>query len=573
MKSIQHFRLETQIREEYKSIIDLSDLNKNFTKEQLDNALLTRGQVLQTIKALSNKSIDNQIGSVTDGFNDNSIDGIFINKEIKEIYLIQSKWIKSGNSFPKKKDIQSFLKGVKDLVTLKFEKFNDRIKNKQKNILNALKDPEYKIVLVLSYTSNQEISGESSEEVEEFISEMNDGNYEEIFSWKLMKLKDLYNSLLENIDNTPINLKEITLYNWGKQDIPFDSIYGTIEAETLAKIWIENGQNIVNKNLRRFKIKSDINNLIEITLSNDPKYFWYFNNGITVICNHIGKSAVHGNDRTAGVFSFDDVSIINGAQTIGSIGNAYGSYPNQVKEAKVHIRFINLAEADGYFEKKVTRYTNTQNRVENKDFAALDENQNRLKRELLLLKKHYYFRTGEQRTQGENETNIEEATLCLSCLNEDLSLSTLAQRNIGEIWSNIENPPYTILFNDKTDAHLLWRAIEFRRTLNSVLENRDFKLGNEKEDMLITHGDSFLLHKAYEIYGRQKIRSKDPDYSLDTKSIIDIGNSLVDITKETIDKMFPNVFLPTLFKNNTKLERLSTSINDQFGITRDLFNQ
>ena len=51
---------------------------------------------------------------------------------------------------------------------------------------------------------------------------------------------------------------------------------------------------------------------------------------------------------------------------------------------------------------EITRAANTQNRIEKRDFAALDSNQKRLRTELYLEnQKEYAYQTGEQPPQGE----------------------------------------------------------------------------------------------------------------------------------------------------------------------------
>ena len=64
----------------------------------------------------------------------------------------------------------------------------------------------------------------------------------------------------------------------------------------------------------------------------------------------------------------------------------------------------------------MTTATNTQNRIEKRDFASLDPTQDRLKNELLLdLNKQYIYKTGERQPPPENGCNIDEATIALAC--------------------------------------------------------------------------------------------------------------------------------------------------------------
>lgn len=568
MKKIQLFRIETHLNEKYKGIVPMDGIPSNKSDEGLRSIFLTRAQCALGVKLLSNISLEKSANSITDGFQDNGIDAIFPDFDKKTLYLCQSKWTNNGNSTPKKSEIQSFIKGVKDLIELKFDKFNERVNLKKTEIINALKDPQFKILVVLIYTSNQPLPQESRNELQELIDENNDG-YTDIFRFETITIRELYLSLIQTSENTPININEITLFNWGKHELPYESIYGEIEAEKLAELWRHYGQSLLSKNLRRYKDESGVNDVIRVTLSKKPELFWYYNNGITVLCKGIGKGAIHGNNRSAGVFSFDNVSIVNGAQTIGSIGRAYKDFPEDIKNAKVHIRFINLKDAPDNLEKDITKYNNTQNRIENKDFAALDPNQDRLKKELLLDKKLYVFRAGEKVPEKENGCTIEEATYALACSLGDLKVAVLAHTRIGQIWTNIDSFPYTAIFNTKTKALKLWRAVLINRIVKKYADS--LQLIDNSKHMISVHGDSLLLHKVFEVYGRHKLEHSDPQFIIDDKEISQITSDVLDAITKVVKQLYPRIYLNSLFKNGKKVQKISNSIDTSLGLEKNLF--
>src|SRR5205807_2106308 len=98
------------------------------------------------------------------------------------------------------------------------------------------------------------------------------------------------------------------------------------------------------------------------TLNSEPDRFWYFNNGITVLCEKVSKTSLGATSRKSGTFTFEGISIVNGAQTVGCIGRAAVDHPDQVADARVSIRFISLENCPPDFAEEVTRATNTQNR-------------------------------------------------------------------------------------------------------------------------------------------------------------------------------------------------------------------
>ena len=128
----------------------------------------------------------------------------------------------------------------------------------------------------------------------------------------------------------------------------------------------------------------DVNEGIVKTARFAPENFWYFNNGITILCDKLSKQPLGGSSRESGVFECEGASVVNGAETVGSILSALDVGPNGFHRARVSVRIIDLEKCPPSFARELTRAANTQNRIEKKDFAAQDPEQDRLKTELLL---------------------------------------------------------------------------------------------------------------------------------------------------------------------------------------------
>ncbi|MGJ7852710.1 AIPR family protein [Escherichia coli] len=68
------------------------------------------------------------------------------------------------------------------------------------------------------------------------------------------------------------------------------------------------------------------------TLSEKPENFWYYNNGITAVYSDVEESMINlSTSRKYGLFSFKSLSIINGAQTVSTIGEVFNSLPEEKK--------------------------------------------------------------------------------------------------------------------------------------------------------------------------------------------------------------------------------------------------
>jgi hypothetical protein len=156
--------------------------------------------------------------------------------------------------------------------------------------------------------------------------------------------------------------------------------------------------------------KSDVNEGIAETADKEPSSFWYFNNGVTAICDSFAKKPFGGNQTDSGVFDIQKISVINGAQTIGSLAKAKSSGVN-IEDVFVHVRIISLQGTPEGFASSVTRSNNTQNDLNASDFVAFDLNQERLRREAVQLGITYAFRRGEPDRKATPRT-IQEGNWC-----------------------------------------------------------------------------------------------------------------------------------------------------------------
>ncbi len=111
----------------------------------------------------------------------------------------------------------------------------------------------------------------------------------------------------------------------------------------------------------------DINNGIQTTVRERGRQLWAYNNGITALVEKIvvkdEKLHVRG------------ISIVNGAQTTGSIGRLDGSRTDLVNP-RVLIRFVESSDPE--VVRDISTYNNTQNEILPSDFRSSDPVQARL---------------------------------------------------------------------------------------------------------------------------------------------------------------------------------------------------
>ncbi len=108
-------------------------------------------------------------------------------------------------------------------------------------------------------------------------------------------------------------------------------------------------------------MKSEVNHVISKTLNETPSNFWYFNNGITLLVQNLKRQAIGGNDKSVGMFECTNVTIVNGAQTVGTIGR---DLQDLNSPAFLHARIIELDDPASTLGQQITRASNTQNKID-----------------------------------------------------------------------------------------------------------------------------------------------------------------------------------------------------------------
>ena len=131
----------------------------------------------------------------------------------------------------------------------------------------------------------------------------------------------------------------------------------------------------LQKIIRYYKGSTDVNQGIRDVLTKEPDKFFYYNNGIKILCQRITKKAAYSTGREVGLFVLEGVTVVNGAQTTGVIGSVYINSPGLISDAKVQIQMIDIGNADSDQAAQITKLSNTQNKIEGKDFASLDPTQ------------------------------------------------------------------------------------------------------------------------------------------------------------------------------------------------------
>lgn len=565
MNKMTEKRVFKQIEKDFFSYITEKDIKTEMTKisdDSVNDIRFTRSLAAMAVKIKTNCSEEDAVEFITDGFNDNGIDAICFDDDEKIVYLVQSKYIKDGKSSISLGDTLKFIKGIDNIVNFSFDSFNKKIKQREEEIISRLSDVQYRMEAIVIMTSINGLSQESKNNLNELKEKINEYGAE-MFTYTEILIDDIYKYLISRVSNKEININDLSLANWGiiEYGDKTQGYYGVVNVEVVANWWQEYGIQLLNNNIRNFKGDTEVNKGMISVLTKFPEMFVFYNNGIKIIAKKITKKLAKSANRKLGSFSLDAVSIVNGAQTYGSIGNAYLDNSEMVSKAHVFVEIITLEGMDDKFGQNITKLSNTQNKIENKDFVAMDPLQEQIKKDLMIDSIEYIYKTGSEAPILEKNCTLDDVTIAIGCYLEDVGVSADMKKAYGSTFEHIDRAPYTEIFNKDLTNYLIWNSVIIYRKFEQVL--CEFQVKGRENRLLAIHGNRFLLHVIFQIYKRHNdlnqkyIDNCDIDDNLLKKYIAHTIKEIAIIK----DKLYPDSYAANIFKNAKRCREIENEIN------------
>lgn len=393
------------------------------------------------------------------------------------------------------------------------------------------------------------------------LAQVNEKDVADILIFSEIILKDIYDYLAnsQTIDN--IVLDDVILSNWGTIDEPYKAYYGTVSASMIGNWHQLYGNRLFAKNIRYYKGSTEVNRGIKDVLKTEPDKFFYYNNGIKMLCQKITRKAAYSTDKSMGLFVLEGVSLVNGAQTTGVIGMLYAEKPETVESAKVFIQMVELGDAGEEQATQITKFTNTQNRIESKDFAALDPVQERIKRELSFANIQYLYKAGARVDDKTHQIALDEAIIAQACSMDDLTIVATAKGNVGALTENIDKAPYKLLFNGGTNSYQLVNNVRVLRAVDAFLKRKEISATGRKR-LVLVHGNRFMLHMAL---SELKSEANYDTSFLDTEIIetrtLDICGKLWEKIYIAQESKYPEAYPAHIYKNSGRIRTLKEEIN------------
>lgn len=506
--ALQVRQVEQALRSVYvdAGLIDTSDLDE-MTPDQREPRLLSRALAAQAVRIATGFSPQEAALTVIDGTADKGIDAIaVVDGTDPHVYVVQAKWSKYGTAKGERLAVMELLAGLRLIDDEDFAAFNPRgrlLAEYAKTVMAKGPTPVTQVAVLMR----------ADEVSEGFRHALIDGEKEfnhhgKVLDHRIILAPEVWTSVREDLAPRPV---EITadLFPWFAVSSPYESYQGVVEAEQVAQ-WVENGSHLFNLNIRNPLGRTPINNELISTLTEAPAHFWYFNNGVTVLCESVEKTQQSMRTPHTRPLSLTlrNASVVNGAQTVRSVAEAVAA-DEAAASAQVGVRIIVTGKAAG-FAKETTQATNRQNRVEARDFIALDPVQAAIAEEVRAeLGLEYSVRRGELEPPEDTGCSVVEAACALACVHSDSQYAARMATTLDVLWERGSQGIYDVLFRPQPSAYLLWNAVQVLRAVRRSLHKLRARYEG-RGAALTDHGVYLFTHLVFRRLDIEAIDEPDP---------------------------------------------------------------
>lgn len=404
---------------------------------------------LALVLDMDENNIDDDI--IIDGEGDKQVDAISItqtgNKKI--IDLVQ---IKKESGFSSNVVIQIenglkwiFQKSPRDVNKLKNVKLKDKI-----NEIREIWDANTVVnVYYCTLGDADRIPREAREQSDTLIAEYNK-LFNDKFNFKFIGAQSLYDLIQQRERNDKVVSEKISyefhqdaanMLDYYIKD--FNGVICSVRGEEIARLVENNGDNLFEANIRKFLGDNKVNMAILDTCKSESnsQFFWFFNNGITIVCEDF---KVLRNPKNPHI-EVRNAQIVNGCQTATTLFNAWRNGELN-EDTRVLVKIFSAKNES--FVNKITEATNNQTAISTRDLRANDRVQILIENYLKEKYGYYYERKRNQyrdrkigRNKIVNNEKVAQAFLAIGKKRPSVAKTSKARLFSEEFYEDVFSAP------------------------------------------------------------------------------------------------------------------------------------
>jgi hypothetical protein len=376
-------RLFLELKREIREIVD------RHPKISADNAFL-----VWFLRAFIVEDETAALGALKGGARDKGVDAVFIDHDSRAVFLLQGKY-RQGSAAPaeKRADVIALADLGRTLLNDKVEPFKALLQNADVAVAQALEEARSAIRrrgyrLNLQFVTTGTVSGTHRDEAEQSVEDWRTASFGAFSRRDLLRLmQDYIEGAAPPVPSVILSISSDEVFKRYDERTGITSWIFSMAGSDIGKIFNEIGIRLFARNIRGFLgANTSVNRGMQATLTKEPQYFWYFNNGVTMVCDE-ARQISRGKTNQLRI---TNAQIINGQQTTRSLALYNGT------EAKVLVKLVEIPRDShdgnskfGHVVSEIVSATNWQNAISQSDLKANDIEQVRIEREFRKLNYQY----------------------------------------------------------------------------------------------------------------------------------------------------------------------------------------
>lgn len=368
-----------------KEVLEIRD---RYPQLSLDNAF-----VAWFLRAFIVDDEATAVESLKGGSKDKGVDASYIDHESRTVFIIQGKYHQGPSVVSEKRSDVIALGDLGRVLLLDDRKgFDALLQDADTTVKDALEKARLTLHrrnyrLSLQFITTGKVSKTHQEEATQRIEDWHNASFEVFARNDLLRLmQDYIEGASPPVPTISLPIHGEQLFNRFDKTTGISSWVFTMLGQDLGKLYNDIGDRLFARNIRGYQGKTEVNRSIEFTLKKEPDYFWYFNNGVTIISDDARQIT----EREHKYLRVTNAQIINGQQTVRMLAmqsNPLATLLVRVivvpREADVgHARYSHLVS-------QIVKATNWQNAISQSDLRSNDVEQVRLERDHRKLGYHY----------------------------------------------------------------------------------------------------------------------------------------------------------------------------------------
>ena len=332
------------------------------------------------VKTMLDLDAQEAFDCVTDGGGDFGVDAMQVTEEVDgefAVTLFQAKYktkLEAAANFPEE-GIHALVNAIRHIFDPAAElgMINDRLRVKVEEARSMVRDGFIPRVRAIACNNGLKWNEQAHTAIDR-------AGFGDQVTWEYVN-HDVLIGILQRPKQVDDTLRLIGKAN--VEDMNFSRVcIGRMPVSEVAALMRTHGDRLLERNIRRYlgMHGNRVNEGIRATLqSQQPSNFYFFNNGLTLVCNDFSYNALQNSDYQVRV---ENLQIVNGGQTCMTILKTSEAMTAEGKvlpaDASVLVRLYKLPKDNDDIVLQITHATNSQNPVDLKDLRSNDAIQRQL---------------------------------------------------------------------------------------------------------------------------------------------------------------------------------------------------